>query len=169
MNTKFSTILKQFLLLVFSIPALLFMSVSAFAQSVYIVRDNALPETKYASSKLAGALKDQGYTIVNSARDYDYLISVAVNDYRLKKEAFAIIPEGRILSVYGGDGRGVIYGVLALVEELQRGTALDEIKAMSEEPHLQLRAIKHNFPWDSYRPSKALDQHYEATRNLAYW
>jgi len=149
--------------------ALLMMSGDALAQDVYIVHDAPLPEAKYASSRLTSALQEQGYTVVNSALDYDYLISVAVNDYRLQKEAFSIIPEGPILSVYGGDARGMIYGALALVEELQRGTGLGEIKAMSEEPHLQLRAIKHNFPWDSYRPSKAIDQHYETTRDLAYW
>jgi len=149
--------------------ALPMMSVSTLAENVYIVHEASLAEADYASRKLAEALESQGYSVVDSARDYDYLISIAVNDYRLQEEAFSIIPEGPILSVYGGDGRGMIYGVLALVEELQSGTGLGEIKAMSEEPHLQLRGIKHNFPWDSYRPSKALDQHYETTRDLAYW
>lgn len=169
MGTTITAILKKLAPLAFSILASLFVSLGAFAQSVYIVGDNTLPQAKYASSTLASALEAQGYTVVNSPRDYDYLVSIAVNDYRLQKEAFTIIPEGPILSVYGGDERGMIYGVLALVEELQSGIGLGEIKAKSEEPHLQLRAIKHNFPWDSYRPSKALDQHYETTRDLAYW
>ncbi len=169
MNPKITASFEIILALIFSVFTLLFVSPGAVAQSVYIVGDNTLPEAKYASSKLASALKVQGYTLVNSAHDYDYLISLAVNGYHLQKEAFSIIPEGRILSVYGGDARGMIYGALALVEEVQRGVGLGDIKAMSEEPHLQLRAIKHNFPWDSYRPSKALDQHYETTRDLAYW
>ncbi|WP_439133324.1 hypothetical protein [Pseudomaricurvus sp.] len=169
MSQKITVSAKKITPLVFSILALVFINVNVFADSVYIVHDKTLPQAKYASDKLVSVLKEQDYTVVDSARDYDYLISIAVNDYSLKKEAFSIIPEGPILSVYGGDERGMLYGVLALVEDLKNGIALDDIKAKSEEPHLQLRAIKHNFPWDSYRPSKALDQHYDTTRDLEYW
>ncbi len=169
MGTKVRAWPKKLSTWVTSISVLLLISTGAFAQNVYIVSNKELPQAQYASGKLASALQEQGYTLVNSANDYDYLISLAVNDFTLKKEAFSIIPEGRILSVYGGDERGMIYGALALVDELEKGTKLDAIKAVSEEPHLQFRAIKHNFPWDSYRPSKALDQHYETTRDLDYW
>ncbi len=169
MSTVIMVRLKTLLLPIFSMLALLSVSLGALAQNVYIVHDASQAEVGYAARKLSTALESKGYSIVDSARDYDYLISVAVNNYRLKEEAFSIIPEGPVLTVYGGDKRGMIYGVMALIEELQKGTGLGDIEALSGEPHLQLRAIKHNFPWDSYRPSKALDQHYETTRDLAYW
>jgi hypothetical protein len=33
------------------------------------------------------------------------------------------------------------------------------IRARREAPHLEFRAIKFNTPWDTYRPSSALEQH----------
>lgn len=141
----------------------------AHAHTVYIARDAALPEANYATRKLAAVLKEKGYTIAFEAKGYDYLISIATNANGLGAEAFTIKPEGRHITVYGGDARGMIYGVLALAEDLRSGSALGGIRARTETPHLAFRAIKHNLPWDSYRPSKALDQHLATTRDLAYW
>ncbi|HET7809846.1 MAG TPA: hypothetical protein VFL16_04670, partial [Steroidobacteraceae bacterium] len=36
-------------------------------------------------------------------------------------------------------------------------------------PALAFRGIKFNTPWDSYRPSSALDQHYATVRDLEFW
>ena len=142
---------------------------AACAQSVYILRDASLAQADYASRRVASALESQGYSVVNSPRDYDYLISIAVNGYKLGAEAFRIKPEGRHITVYGGDARGMVYGALALAEDVRHGVRLDKIQLRTETPHLPFRAIKHNLPWDSYRPSKALDQHLATTRDLAYW
>jgi hypothetical protein len=40
---------------------------------------------------------------------------------------------------------------------------------MEEKPKMAFRGIKYDLPWDTYRPSSALDQHYETARDLKYW
>jgi hypothetical protein len=87
----------------------------------------------------------------------------------LPPEAFTISPHGKTIAVTGGDARGLIYGALALREQLLNGTPLDKVRPASEKPALPFRGIKFNTPWDTYRPSSALDQHYATARDLAFW
>lgn len=142
---------------------------SAAAQNVYLLHDASLPQAVYASERLESALTEQGYTVVEERDAYDYLLNIGVNEVTLDDEAFAIIPEDHIITIYGGDETGMVYGSLALVEALNNGTALEDVEAMSEAPNFPFRSIKHNMPWDTYRPSHALDQHYDTARSLAYW
>ena len=39
----------------------------------------------------------------------------------------------------------------------------------TQRPALAFRGIKFNTPWDTYRPSSALDQHYATARDLKFW
>ncbi|MEE4212753.1 MAG: hypothetical protein V2I43_26200, partial [Parvularcula sp.] len=153
------------------VAALSFLAIGqvANAQNVYIVGDSAVEQSEYASQRLASELEKQGYTLIGTPDGYDHLISVAIDDSRLGSEAFSISSEGKHIIVYGGDARGMVYGALALVEDLESGVRLENVKDRTEAPQLEFRAIKHNLPWDSYRPSAALDQHLETTRDLAYW
>lgn len=139
------------------------------AQRVYIVGDAALDTSAYASRRLGAALEEQGYTIVTAPRGYDYLISVALDGYDRQAEAFSIKPEGKRIMVSGGDARGMVYGALALADDIRRGVRLQDIAARAETPKLPFRAIKHNLPWDSYRSSASLDQHMNTVRELGYW
>ncbi|WP_442886713.1 hypothetical protein [Congregicoccus parvus] len=141
----------------------------AAAESVYILHDRDVPQAAYAARKLGEALTERGDVVLADRRGYDRLVSLAVNKHRLGPEAFAIVPEGRFVTVYGGDLRGMIYGALALSEMLRNGTPLARVEAVEERPHLEFRGIKFNLPWETYRPSSALDQHYETARDLRYW
>lgn len=141
----------------------------ALAQNVYILGDETSEQSAYATGRLASELEAQGYSVVSAPRGYDHLISIAVDGSRLDSEAFAVKNEGRHIIVSGGDTRGMIYGALALVEDLRNGVRLADVKDRSEAPKLAFRALKFNFPWDSYRPSAALDQHIGTVRDLAYW
>jgi hypothetical protein len=107
--------------------------------------------------------------VVPDHAGYDFMISLAVHPERLGAEAFQIIPEGRVISVVGGDDRGMIYGALALVESLRNGISLADIGLSEERPNLEFRGIKYNLPWETYRPSSALDQHIPTARDLKYW
>jgi len=73
------------------------------------------------------------------------------------------------VSITGGDDRGLVYGALEAREQLANGVAIDALEATGRTPKLAFRAIKFNTPWDTYRPSSALDQHYDTARDLAYW
>lgn len=161
--------MKLFCRLVVTALTLFVMTSVAKAKNVYIVRDVSLVQADYASRRLSQALEAQGHAIVATPRNYDVLINIAVNGHGLGAEAFTIKSEGRHITIYGGDARGMIYGTLALVEDVRRGVPLEKVQARTETPRLPLRAIKHNLPWDSYRPSKAIDQHLATTRDLAYW
>ncbi|MDT0687740.1 hypothetical protein [Autumnicola psychrophila] len=142
---------------------------SGFSQNVYLLYDQDVPQEEYAAKMLKQALLEQEYSILEEQTGYDYLISIAVNAVNLGSEAYSIIPEGKIITIYGGDHRGVIYGSLSVAESIRNGTSLQNIKKSSESPHNALRAIKHNTPWYTYRPSSALDQHYETVRDVKYW
>ncbi len=151
--------------------AVLLLSSAAHAQSrqVYLLYDKSTPQAAYASERLEAALTESGYTVTGDRSGYDYLLNIGVNRVRLDPEAYAVIPEDHIITIYGGDGTGLIYGSLAVADALLDGTALGDIGAMEEKPHFPFRAIKHNLPWDTYRPSYALDQHFETARKLEYW
>ncbi|MDT0690865.1 hypothetical protein RM549_13790 [Salegentibacter sp. F188] len=142
---------------------------SGSSQNVYLLYDNAVPQAEYAAEMLKKALVEQEYSVLEERTGYDYLISIGVNAVNLGSEAYAIIPEGKIITIYGGDNRGMIYGSLSVAESLRNGTSLQNIEKSSESPHNALRAIKHNTPWYTYRPSSALDLHYETVRDVKYW
>jgi hypothetical protein len=142
---------------------------AVWAKAVTIVHEKGVPQAKYAARKLSEALAEQGYKVTSKRAGYDHLIRLALQPGRLGAEAFSIIPEGKVITICGGDYRGMIYGALALAEMLRNGTALEEVKALEEKPNLAFRGIKYNLPWETYRPSSALDQHYETARDLKYW
>ncbi|MBN1972069.1 MAG: hypothetical protein JW787_00400 [Sedimentisphaerales bacterium] len=140
-----------------------------WAKSAAVLYEKTVPQTSYAARKLSEALIEQGYEVTSQKTDCDYKIILSLHKERLAAEAFSIIPEGKIINIYGGDYRGVIYGALALVEMLRNGASMEKVKASEQKPNLEFRGIKYNLPWQTYRPSSALDQHYETARDLKYW
>jgi hypothetical protein len=90
-------------------------------------------------------------------------------DARLGAESFSIVARGPVVTITGGDPRGLIYGALAAREQLRNGTGLAKLAAKPVRPAEAFRGIKFNTPWDTYRPSSALDQHYDTVRDLEYW
>ena len=141
---------------------------AAPAKPVAILHDPAAPQQAYAARKLGEALKERGYAVVERSGGDGHVVSLAVRPGR-GTEAFRIAREGTHVTVEGGDPRGLIYGALALAESLRAGTPLEAVAATEQKPRLPFRGIKLNTPWDSYRPSSALDQHRATVRDLAYW
>jgi hypothetical protein len=151
------------------LSGLIFLLSDGFSQQVYLLYDKASPQAVYSSSRLEQALTGQGYSVTGDRTSYDYLIDIDINSANLVSEAWSVTPEGKIITVSGGDERGMIYGALFLAGEIGRGVPLSGIKTKLESPRLPFRAIKHNLPWDSYRTSSALDQHFETVRDVRYW
>ncbi|MBN8824494.1 MULTISPECIES: glycoside hydrolase family 20 zincin-like fold domain-containing protein [unclassified Spirosoma] len=145
-------------------------SFTALAQRVVIQQTQPSPQSRYAASQLAKALTSKHYTILREkAGDADYAIRLEPVNTTLGSETYRVDRQGRQLLVTGGDARGLIYGCLSLVEAIQNGTSLAKITSSSEKPHLPLRAIKFDLPWDTYRHSYALDLHYDTCRDTLYW
>jgi hypothetical protein len=142
---------------------------AAAAQAVALVRDEATPTGAYAARRLQEALGERGYAVRGGpAADGDQ-VRLAVDPTGLGPESFRIARVGRTVTVTGGGARGLVYGALALREDLRNGTPLADVKDRAEKPALAFRGIKFNTPWDSYRPSSALQQHVATVRDLAFW
>ncbi len=156
-------------ILAFLLTAAYLLATLAHAERVYLLHDADSPQAAYAARKLGQALADSGHTLLEKRDGYQRLISLATHPERLAPEAFQIIPEAKVITIYGGDDRGLIYGALALAESLRNGTPLADTPFSEESPKLEFRGIKFNLPWETYRPSSALDQHYDTCRDPAYW
>jgi hypothetical protein len=140
---------------------------AAFSQKVNVLYARDSPQASYAALMLEKTLRQQGYALPGAQADVE--ISLSVDAGKLGPEAYAILPQGKRILVTGGDERGLIYGSLALAENLSQGMALQKIKAQSESPDLAFRAIKFNLPWDAYREGYAMDLHEQTCRDVQFW
>lgn len=140
---------------------------SSYKKGVSLHFDVNSREESYAARMLTKSLQERGYVI--NANSGDYSIKFLIDKRRYDAEAFAIIPEGNVIKIIGGDYRGLIYGALSLSEDLRNEILLDNAVARSEKPKLMLRAVKYDLPWDTYRHSEALNLHDETCRDPKYW
>jgi hypothetical protein len=124
------------------------------------------PQCTYASRRLHEALESPA--VILSAEGKDAVFELRIEP-SLGAEAFAVKRGQRGFTVAGGDARGLVYGALDLREQLLDGQSIDKVVPTTERPALAFRGIKFNTPWDSYRPSSALDQHYDTVRDLKFW
>jgi hypothetical protein len=138
-------------------------------KNVYLEYDKTMPQAVYASKKLKEALDAKGYQVTEESSGDNYRISISIDTLNLHDEAYSLTSEGNTIKIVGGDKRGMIYGCLSMAEDIRNGVSLGDVKSRSGKPHYILRAIKLNTSWYSYRPSSALDQHYETLRNPEYW
>ncbi|GAB3963204.1 hypothetical protein GCM10028805_65840 [Spirosoma harenae] len=143
--------------------------VNGFAQRVLIQQLTPSPQSQYATGQFTKALLARNYKVLQKAGAPDYTILLAANKQQLGQEAFTIDRQGTQIIVTGGDNRGLIYGCLSLAEDIQNGVSLQKLSVRQEKPHLPLRAIKFDLPWDTYRHSYALDLHYNTCRDTLYW
>jgi glycosyl hydrolase family 20 len=143
--------------------------ISEAKTTVAIVDTVDAPQSGYAARKLGAALGERGYTLRDARAGADFTITLGVSPASLGAESFSITPAGKTIAVTGGDHRGLIYGALALREQLLNGTRLEKAQASRAKPALAFRGIKFNTPWDTYRPSSALDQHFATARDLKFW
>ncbi len=90
-------------------------------------------------------------------------------DPALAAETFSIVARGARVTITGGDARGMIYGALEARDQLRNGIPAAKLAAAPVRPALAFRGIKFNTPWDSYRPSSAIDQHFATVRDLQFW
>ncbi|MGB0745193.1 MAG: hypothetical protein ACPGSB_11775, partial [Opitutales bacterium] len=91
-------------------------------------------------------------------------------DASMDREAFRIgIEETKPLSVVisGGEGAGLLYGSLELLEQLSLDP--NAVHEVEQSPRFPFRAIKFNLPFMSYRTGDALMVHYETCRDLKFW
>lgn len=140
-----------------------------YKPDVMLEYDKTVPQAIYSAARLRNALTAMGYSVVEDSTDGYYRISVSTDTLNLEPESFTVVPGKKEIKITGGDKRGMIYGALSLAEDILNGSKLQDIAGKMEKPHYPMRAIKHNTSWYSYRPSSALDQHYETLKDPDYW
>jgi len=136
------------------------------AQRVAVTYDPDSPQATYAVGMLKKSLVAKGYTLNDAQPDFSIALTL---DASLAKEAYLLLPEGKKITIQGGNGTGLIYGSLSIAEDIRNGIALQSIKKKSEAPKLSFRGIKYDLPWDTYRHSYSLDQHQEICSDVNYW
>ncbi len=140
--------------------ALSVMPASGSAHSFVFGKHVDSPQGRYAERMLSDA------TPPAMSMSRQFRVDLAI-DARLGAEAFAITPRKDGFLIEGGDGRGLIYGALEAREQLL-GWSIP-VRTRTATPRLAFRGIKLNTPWDSYRPSSAIDQHTETMKDLKFW
>jgi hypothetical protein len=139
--------------------------VDAHAVSFTILNTINSPQSDYASRRLRETLEKPG---VMPEAGVHAVFELRI-DAAMGAEAFSITRNSRQFRITGGDARGLIYGSLALRDQLLDGTPIDAVAATHGRPALAFRGIKFNTPWDSYRPTSAIDQHFDTVRDLKFW
>lgn len=144
---------------------LLFIS-SCGSDELKVLINNDLSEEAviYAIGRIENLDKNEKITL--GSGDPDLKISTAIDD-GMMEEAYKIEVNGKDMIVTGGDATGLMYGLLHIKEELERGKK--NIMETEESPRFSFRALKFNLPWDSYRRGKALQLHYETCRDTVFW
>ncbi len=140
---------------------------SAAAQRVSVQYNYTLPQANYAAEILKFSVLKRGYILNDGESDYQIILQV--DSTGLSKEAYTLVPEGKKITIVGGDPTGLIYGTLSLAEDFRNGVSINNIKKKSEAPRLAFRGIKYDLPWDTYRHSYALDQHQQTCSDINYW
>lgn len=149
--------------------AFLLITYQANAQKIHLLYEEGCPQTAYAAKVIQDELEAGGAVSISKRESYDFLINLDKDPNQLPPEAYEVTREGKVITVKGGDSRGLIYGAFALTEQLRAGVSWGNVDQMAERPHFPLRAIKHNTPWYTYRSSSALDIHMETTKDIKYW
>ena len=151
---------------IITVLAFFLFTIYAFAQSVQIQYPQSSPQATYVAQRLKKALTGKHYRLQSANADNSINILI---DKQLGHESYRVSHHGKIITVTGGDGTGVIYGCLSIAEDLGNGIHLQKIKSSTAQPHMALRAIKFDMPWDTYRHNYSLDQHYQTCLDLNYW
>lgn len=139
------------------------------AQTVSITYVSGSAQARYAASQLRVALTSRHYAIAEDGQSGDFAVTLSITPARLAQEAYAVATKPDSLTIHGGDGRGLIYGSLAVIEQIEGGRAIRALKGGDGHPALGFRAIKFDLPWDSYRASAALSQHIGSVRDERFW
>jgi hypothetical protein len=87
---------------------------TAQAQSVAVRCPQPTPQCAYAARKLSAALAERGLALRSEHSDPERRVVLAVSQDHLKPEEFSIDPKAGVITITGGDNRGMIYGALAL-------------------------------------------------------
>lgn len=134
-----------------------------FAGEVAVQTDSNDPVERYAAARIKSAFAEHPAWPDTQVR-FGFNRNLPAEGYRLER-----IPGGEALcvNISGGDARGVLYGSMNLLEQLQFNP--DNVNSSEESARFPFRALKFNLPWVSYRDGTAIRLHSETCRDLRFW
>jgi hypothetical protein len=157
---------KMFFLLVGSI-----FIISCTGNSYKVNVEILNPAVDFGLEELKNALDEKAYT--ENKGSATYIISVVV-DTILQDQAYKIEKEDHKISVFGGDKRGLLYGLLDLSEQIALKGDLSKVEAKTEKPFIEHRGIKMNIALDGRLPSyddtgDAAQKNISEMWNMDFW
>lgn len=128
----------------------------------------------FAAAQLSQALHQGGWRMHGSDDPSPDLDIQLIVDPDLGAETHAISIEGpanghQTLRLRGGDDNGLLYAALAAAESLHAGLAPAALAGAPIQPGNDIRAVKINLPWESYRRHDSLQLHAPTCRDIAFW
>jgi hypothetical protein len=135
----------------------------ANAVEIHVV--NPSPQAEYAKRRLT---EPYAFRSIEDLSGDGVRYELAI-DPGVGAEAYVIRAQGNRVTITGGDARGLVYGALDAREQVINGMPEKKLGARTRTPRLAFRGIKLNTPWDSYRPSSAIDQHAATMHDLKFW
>ena len=84
-------------------------------------------------------------------------------------DGFSLCKNKTNYTIVAENDRGLMYGILELVEQMKQGKDLNSISEKNVRAHFPFRAIKFNLPWYSYRTGEHLALHTDTCRDLKFW
>ena len=87
----------------------------------------------------------------------------------IKDDGYKIVTETQKVYIIAKNEKGGLYGMMDMLEQLQKTSNIDHIQSKEINPALAFRGIKFNLPWSPYRPGPATDLHWDTCRDLKFW
>ncbi len=145
------------------------------AETVTVTAPDRSPPIDFALERLEHALAAQQIALTVSpathgdASSHSISLHGADNPHPDCDDGFCLRKNGADYAIHAESDRGMMYGILDLVSQLENGTRIDSLEPKVVRAHVPFRAIKFNLPWYSYRDGENLALHTETCRDLEFW
>ncbi|GJM30048.1 MAG: hypothetical protein DHS20C17_26830 [Cyclobacteriaceae bacterium] len=118
----------------------------------------------------SGHSKNNVYILVENSAEGLRNNKIATDHFAdIEREGYKIIRDQQDVYVIGIHEKGVLYGIMDLMDQLAVNPDFAQLTAKQVNPAMEFRAIKFNLPWSPYRPGPATALHLETCRDINFW
>ncbi len=162
---------RKFFLLVFPVVLI----TCSRPEAINLCYDHDFSVISYGANRLAAHLRSTGLLVKEgeagrpTGKNIFILSREDPAGTDLEPEGYRVFREKDSIYILGTTGKGCLYGIMDLIEQIGPTCDFDLIVERQVNPALSFRAIKFNLPWSPYRPGPATDLHTETCRDLLFW
>lgn len=150
MNRNTNSYFRQILYLVFSL--FLISGCSNQKKQITISANIENSRIQFAVDEIRASLNEKGVEIiVEKDKNADIVFSLQ-SDNKLKNEGFSLKKDGQRIVIIGADDAGAMYGGFELAEQIKL-FGLQDVRETTQNPYMEIRGTKFNFPLDVRTPS----------------